>query len=181
LLAIAVDRMRQSGEGSFDDLREQLLELQKIIVSLSHELHATPLRHLGLSRAVRGYCSEMASIHAVDVNVSESGDLEGIASDVALCLFRVLQESLRNAIRHSGVRHFAVELSGEPDAVSLGVRDEGSGFDAGALTSGLGLISMRERLKLVNGELAVASRNGSTVVCARVPRTRVTGDGPALR
>jgi PAS domain S-box-containing protein len=172
LLSVALDRLFQSGVGSYEDVREQLIGLQTVVQSLSHELHATPLRHLGLSRAVRGYCAEIASAHAVDVSVHESGDLDAIGPDVSLCLFRVLQESLRNAIRHTGGRQFAVELSGEPHAVWLNVRDYGAGFDPSASTSvGLGLISMRERLKLVNGELTIDSGIGGTLVRARVPRT----------
>lgn len=175
LVLIALDRQVQSGLGSYDDVRRQLLAVQKVIQDLSHELHATPLRHLGLARAVRGYCTEIASIHDVDVSVHESGDLDTVGPDVSLCLFRVLQESLRNAIRHSGVRQFAVELSGEPRTVALSVCDGGAGFNPNALTSsGLGLISMRERLKLVNGELTIDSGGGGTVVRARVPRTGVS-------
>jgi signal transduction histidine kinase len=173
MLSIALDRHFQSGVGGYEDLRGQLIAAQNVIQSLSHELHATPLRHLGLSRAVRGYCAEAVSIHDVDVSFHESGDLNAVRPDVSLCLFRVLQESLRNAVRHSGVRQFAVELSGEPDAVSLSVRDGGAGFDpATALTShGLGLVSMQERLNLVNGKLTIDSGAGcGTLIRARVPR-----------
>jgi PAS domain S-box-containing protein len=173
LLSIALDRLIQSEEGSYEELRGQLAAVQTVVHSLSHELHATPLRHLGLARAVRGYCAEVATRHDVEVSVQESGELEAVSPDVSLCVFRVLQESLRNAVRHSGVRQFVVELSGESDAVSVSVRDGGVGFDAAAALSrgSLGLASMQERLKLVNGELTIDSGAGrGTLIRARAPR-----------
>ena len=172
LLSIALDRHFKSGIGSYEKLRAQLAEVQNLIGALSHELHATPLRLLGLARAVRGYCAEIASSHDVHVSVRESGDVDGLGPDVSLCLFRVVQESLRNAVRHSGVREFAVELTGEPDAVSLVVLDEGVGFDyaAAIASSGLGVVSMQERLKLVHGDLTIHTKPGhGTRVHARVP------------
>ena len=173
MLSISLDRHFQSGEGSYADLQAQLTAVQHAIHSLSHELHATPLRHLGLVRAVQGYCAEVASLHHVEVDLHQSGELDAVSPDTSLCLFRVLQESLRNAVRHSGVCRFVVELSGEPAAVSLSVRDGGSGFDPAAAVSsgGLGLASMQERLKLVNGELLIDSgAGGGTFIRARVPR-----------
>jgi signal transduction histidine kinase len=173
LLSIALDRHFKSGIGSYDDLRTQLAEVQHLIGALAHELHATPLLHLGLAGAVRGYCAEVASSHDVHVSVHESGDVDGLGPDVSLCLFRVVQESLRNAVRHSGVREFAVELTGEPDAVSVVVRDEGIGFDYGTAiaSSGLGVLSMHERVKLVHGELTIDTKLGHGArIQARVSR-----------
>ena len=173
LLSIALDRYFKSGIGSHDDLRSQLAGVQDVIGSLSHELHATPLRHLSLARAVRGYCDEVASLHDVDVEVHESGEVDGLGADVSLCLFRVVQEALRNAVRHSGAREFGVKLSGDADAVSLEVRDGGVGFDyaSAVASSGLGVVSMQERLKLVHGELTVDTKAGhGTRIRARVPR-----------
>ena len=172
LLSMALDRHFRSGIGSYEDLRQQLAEVQRLIGAISHELHATPLRHLGLAKAVRGHCEEVASFHGVRVSVHESGDVDGLEPDVSLCLFRVAQEALRNAVRHSGAREFGVELTGEPDAVSLVVRDEGVGFDyAKAIAgSGLGVVSMQERLKLVHGELTIDTKLGhGTRIEARVP------------
>jgi len=173
LLSIALDRHFKSGIGSYEGLRQQLAEVQHVVEALSHELHATPLRHLSLASAVHGYCAEVASFHDVHVNMHESGDVDGLGPEVSLCLFRVAQESLRNAVRHSGVREFAVELAGDADAVSLVVRDEGVGFDyaAAIASSGLGVVSMQERLKLVHGELKIDTQVGhGTSIHARVPR-----------
>ena len=95
--------------------------------------------------------------------------------DVSLCLFRVLQEALHNAVRHSRVRHFDVHLLGTGDAVHLTIRDEGVGFDVDAASRGLGLglTSMRERLRLVGGELFIESQSTrGTTVLARAPVRR---------
>ena len=94
---------------------------------------------------------------------------------MSLCLFRVLQEALHNAVRHSQVRHFDVHLRGTGDAVDLTVRDEGVGFDVDAANRGLGLglTSMKERLKLVGGELFIESQSTrGTTVLARAPVRR---------
>jgi signal transduction histidine kinase len=96
----------------------------------------------------------------------------GIPSDVSLCVFRVLQEALHNAVRHSGVRHFDVHLRGSESAIHLTVRDEGVGFDVHAASRGrgLGLTSMNERLKLVGGELFIDSQSArGTSVRVSIP------------
>jgi signal transduction histidine kinase len=87
-------------------------------------------------------------------------------------LFRVLQEALHNAAKHSGVRQFNVQLWGSPDAIHLAVTDHGAGFDRGAakMGRGLGLVSMEERLKLVGGQLSIVSQlQRGTTIHARVP------------
>jgi signal transduction histidine kinase len=98
-----------------------------------------------------------------------------VPPDVSLCLFRVLQEALHNGVRHSEAGHFDVHLRGTGDAVHLTIRDEGVGFDVDTTSPGLGLglTSMKERLKLVGGELVIESQSkrGTTVV-ARAPLQR---------
>jgi signal transduction histidine kinase len=95
-----------------------------------------------------------------------------MSPETALCLFRVLQEALQNAVKHSGERRFTVELRGAPDEIRLTVSDTGVGFDLKAAMSdrGLGLISMLERLHLLKGELSIESKpNFGTTVRACVP------------
>jgi signal transduction histidine kinase len=92
--------------------------------------------------------------------------------DVSLCLFRVLQEALHNATKHSGVKRFDVQLWGMSGDVHLTISDPGSGFDTEAAMTGrgLGITSMQERLKLVNGELTITSQSKrGTMIHARVP------------
>jgi signal transduction histidine kinase len=103
----------------------------------------------------------------------ENADMPStIPKEVSLCLFRVMQEALQNAVKHSGVLNFKVELSGTPDSVEMRVADTGRGFEEQDAVSrrGLGLISMRERLQIVHGELMVHSKPGvGTTIYARVP------------
>jgi signal transduction histidine kinase len=92
--------------------------------------------------------------------------------EVSLCLFRVLQEALQNAIKYSGVRLFRVNLNGTPDGVELTVSDDGRGFDEHEEISrqGLGLISMHERVHMVHGVLDIKTHpGGGTAISARVP------------
>ena len=95
-----------------------------------------------------------------------------LPSEVSLALFRVLQEALQNAVKHSGVRHFEVKLRGAPDGVHLTVHDAGIGFDPEAVVDnrGLGLISMQERVNLVKGTFSIDSRPGrGTTIHVRLP------------
>jgi signal transduction histidine kinase len=95
-----------------------------------------------------------------------------VRQDVALCLFRVAQEALQNAVRHSAATHVAVSIESTPTFLTLTVRDGGCGFDPESVAQdrGLGLVSMRERLKLVAGELTIDSTpTGGTTILARVP------------
>ena len=95
-----------------------------------------------------------------------------LPSDISLCLFRVLQEALHNSAKHSGVRHFEVQLWGGQDEMHLVVSDSGNGFDLEAARTGrgLGLISMEERLKLVDGELSIETQpRRGTRIHARAP------------
>jgi signal transduction histidine kinase len=110
----------------------------------------------------------------VEVQFSHSGIPRSVPKEISLCVFRVLQEALQNAVKHSGVRSFTVDLHGTEEAIELTVSDVGRGFDEqDAFTrNGLGLVSMRERLQLVHGELSVKSKTGAgTTIRAWVPLT----------
>src|SRR5262249_34970307 len=91
---------------------------------------------------------------------------------VGLPLFRVLQEALNNAIKHSGVKRIEIQLHEEPSEIHLIVSDSGRGFDVEAVNQGkgLGLNSMRERVRLVNGTISIESKPmGGTTIHVRVP------------
>jgi signal transduction histidine kinase len=95
-----------------------------------------------------------------------------VPNDVSLCLFRVLQEALHNAVKYSGVERFAVQLNGTSDEIHLTVLDSGTGFDPEAAINGrgLGLISMQERVSLVKGTISIASKlMCGTEISVRVP------------
>ena len=151
---------------------EQAADLAHGIQVIAHDLHSAKLEFLGLASAAAALCRELEKRHDVEIEFIHESVPAQLPTDVALCLFRVLQESLNNAIRHSGVHDFEVSLRGSPAEVRLEVADRGAGFDPGlpGRNRGLGLISMKERLTLVHGEIQITSRVGAgTTVRARVP------------
>ena len=176
LLAVALDREIQSNQPSTETPREEvkrhIREIADDVQALSHRMHSSKLEYLGLATAAKSFCRELCEKSKVEVVFRHSDIPTSLPKEVSLCVFRVLQEALQNAVKHSGVGSFSVDLHGSPDAVELKVADNGTGFDEReAFTRhGLGLISMRERLQMVNGELEVKSRpGGGTTIYARVP------------
>jgi len=154
------------------DVRERLGHLGKDVQALSHRLHSSKLDYLGLAPAARSLCREISEQHKVDINFSEAGIPRSLPRQISISLFRVLQEALQNAIKYSGARHFTVEIRARSGTIELVVRDRGVGFDPQAAMKhqGLGLISMRERMQSVNGELSIDSQPGKgTTVKAGVP------------
>jgi PAS domain S-box-containing protein len=151
----------------------QVGELSSDVQALSHRLHSSKLDLIGLTAAAAGFCKELADQQGVDVDFHSENIPTALPAAISLCLFRVLQEALLNAVKHSGSRHFRVSLAGRINDVDLTVQDSGIGFDPQAAVRGrgLGLVSMRERLKLVNGQLFIHSElQRGTTLHARVPR-----------
>ena len=149
------------------ELQKQACEIAADIQILSRDLHTTKLDFLSPVVAMRSLCHDMGEQTKVKIDF-ETQDLPSpLPPDVSLCLFRVLQEALRNAIKHSGAQHVEVGLWGTPDEIHLSVSDRGVGFDtqAAKVGRGLGLVSMEERLKQVKGTLSIESQlnRGTTV------------------
>jgi PAS domain S-box-containing protein len=163
---------RVSATKNLEDIRQHCCEIAEDVQSLSHQLHSSKLDYLGIVAAIEGFCREVAKQHNVTVDFAESIFPQCMAKDVSLCLFRVAQESLHNAIKYSGTDQFKVHLSATADQVRLEVTDAGAGFDLEETKKnrGLGLVSMQERVHLVHGRLAVESKPGmGTKVIAAVP------------
>jgi signal transduction histidine kinase len=164
---LPAEPLRRIGE-----LRNQSSDIAGDVQSLSRALHSSKLEYLGIAVAMRALCHEFSDQQNVEVVFAHDEDPRTLPQEISLCLFRVLQEALQNAIKHSGVRHFDAELRYASDAIDLTVRDSGSGFDVqqAMKTRGLGLISMAERVKLVDGQLSIDSQpNRGTTIHARVP------------
>src|SRR5271169_34951 len=156
-------------------LQMRTTEIASDVQSLSHELHSSKLEYLGIAAAMTAFCREVSDQQNVEVVFAHDEVPRTLPQEISLCLFRVLQEALQNALKHSGVRRFDVELRNSSNEIQLTVRDSGSGFDAEAAlkTHGLGLISMAERVKLVGGRLSVDSQpHRGTTIRASVPLSK---------
>jgi signal transduction histidine kinase len=156
---------------SMQELRKRTAEIATEIHNLSHRLHSSKLEMLGLAAAIRGHCQELLA-QGVHVHVHDENVPALLSHDVELCLFRIVQEGLNNVVKHSGVREAHVTLRASKDVLVLSVADMGRGFDetGAAIEKGLGLASMRERLRLIEGEFTIRSEPGQgTTIIARVP------------
>lgn len=178
LLAVELDQWTQEAplEGHISmHLREAHRSIMDICTdaeALSRRLHSSKLDLLGLEAAARSFCKELSHRARVEVTFSLSELPTVLPKEVSLCLFRVMQEALQNAVKYSCARRFTVDMRGAPDSIELTVADDGVGFDeSGVLAqSGLGLVSMKERLKMVHGEFQIRSQRGrGTTIFARVP------------
>ena len=140
-------------------ISEVAAEVSSSIRDLSEQLHPSMLDILGLVPSVRSLCGEFSDQHNLQVHFVHDGIPEHVPTDVALCLFRITQEALRNVVKHSGAATAQVELSGQGDQIELCISDSGAGFrpESANAASGLGLTSMQERLRSVGGQLSVES------------------------
>jgi PAS domain S-box-containing protein len=157
---------------SSGNLRKQVEDLANDVQALSHQLHSPKLDYLGLAAAAAGFCKELSDRQRVEIEFHSENIPKELPKEISLCLFRVLQEALQNAIKHSGSRQFQVSLKDGTNEIELTVRDSGIGFetDEAIKGPGLGLTSMQERLKLVNGQLSIDSKpQRGTTIQARVP------------
>lgn len=165
------------------NLREEITTLASHVSGISHRLHSSRLDLLGLAAAAGTFCKEVSSRSDVIVEFTHENVPTTLSSDIAINLFRVLQEALSNAVKHSGASRCDVSLRATHDQLQLVVCDQGKGFDteAALATSGLGLVSMQERLRLVNGSVALESKPGAgTTVRATVPLAPNGTDAPNM-
>lgn len=187
LLTMAIDILHGKLPEVTADAAVQIDELSKLsnevtsdVHAISHRLHSSKLEYMGLIPAIRSFCREFAEQQKLKIEFAHD-DLPGkLPDDMSLCFYRILQEALHNAAKHSQARRFDVELRKTPIDIWLTVSDSGIGFDPKAATSmqGLGFVSMRERVKLVNGTIAIESKPmGGTTVRVRVPFHTEKGQG----
>lgn len=153
-------------------LQEQTLRASNEARRLSHGLHSSIIEDFGLSIALEEFCEEFARAQGVQVTFEGLVDDSQLDTAGATCLYRVAQESLRNAVVHGHAAeiHVAVNLSAK--SIELRVRDNGTGFSTGdgRPKSGLGIVSMRERVRLLGGTLTLSSQPGAgTEIAASVP------------
>ena len=181
-LGLAISRLKLKLPASREEIVTELGELGRPINDLtsqirrlSHQLHPAVLEHLGLVAALESLVKEFGDEEQVDVSFSSRVGNEKLPFDVSVCLYRVALEALRNVSRHSGARSASISLAEDGDSLTLEVSDSGRGFDleGARLGSGLGLVSVEERVRLLGGDLKVSSQPGSgTTLVARVPLAR---------
>ena len=179
LLSIELEGVQQNVPDAASELRTRIGTLQNEATQitndvqlLSHELHSSKLEYLGIVGATKNFCKEFSERQKVEIDFQSHDLPAGLPRELSLSLFRVLQEALRNATKHSGVKRFEVRLWGSTGEIHLTVSDLGAGFDTEAAmkSTGLGLTSMQERLRLVGGELSINSqpKGGTTIHACRL-------------
>jgi PAS domain S-box-containing protein len=178
LLAANLERLQHNLPSSkakiMQDIAEagkQVQDLASDVQALSHHLHSSRLEYLGLAVAAAGFCREVSNRQGVEIDFHSDNLPMDLPKEASICLYRVLQEAIQNATKHSGSRYFEVSLSGGLSEIKLTVRDSGIGFDPQDAMKGrgLGLTSIRERLKLMNGDLSIDSQpQRGTTIQARI-------------
>ena len=153
-------------------LSKDVSQISQAIQSVSHQLHSAQLEYLGIVAAMNSFCREFAERQSVAVAFTHGEIPKIVESDVSLSLFRVMQEALNNAAKHSNAREFEVNLGCSEDQLDLTISDRGVGFDteAAAKKGRLGLVSMRERVRMVRGTISIDSKPmAGTTIHVKVP------------
>lgn len=180
LVGIGISSLKQSrgsvqdpaNQHALSELEERTQELFDDVRRLSHDLHPTSLRVLGLGPALSAYIVEMERTQGVRITYQGSGDLTRLDPEVSVCLFRIAQEAVRNGVTHGRARQFTVTVTRAENQVEMVVTDDGQGFDLDAVRErgGLGLVSMEERAHAVGGTIEIVTAVGrGTTVRVRCP------------
>jgi PAS domain S-box-containing protein len=179
MVSVRLGYLKQSPPASAAYLEQEIGEVTKAIAdlvtdlqALSHDLHPPRLELLGLEAATAGFCEELSKRHGVAIDVHCENIPQALPREISLCLYRVLQEALQNVVKHSVSRQAHVFLSGRTNTINLTVKDSGAGFHPHEAMRGpgLGLTSMKERLKVIGGQLSIDSQPGrGTMIHAIAP------------
>jgi signal transduction histidine kinase len=178
LAVLAIDASRSEhaldsgGSRVMRSMREGLIRLSEDVHALSYRLHPSMLADLGLAEALRIECDQFALLETIEVDVKTGGIPNVLPSAVALCLFRVVQEALRNVARHARANVVQIHIRRRGHELELVVRDDGAGFDSTSSRSRayLGLASMAQRVHLLQGEFRIESSPGrGTMIIVRLP------------
>ena len=174
MLALELEQLRDDPSDASEPCAgtpKQTVEISNDVQALSHELHSSKLEYLGVVAGMKSWCKEFAERQKMEIDFS-TDVAHPLPLEIGLCLFRVLQEALHNAVKHSGVKQVDVQLAESSNELLLTISDSGVGFDVEAAKQGrgLGLTSMQERVRLVNGTITIESKlGGGTTIHVCVP------------
>ncbi len=181
LLSLTLGRLGRQLPGSTDEFRRRTDELLTSVQAISadinriaYQLHPFKLDTLGLVASLSGLCNEISIHQVLRVEFTHCNVPDSLPKDVALCLFRIAQEALSNVIKHSIAEEARLELISSPQTIRMRIADAGVGFDIETVKkkSGLGLISMQERLRLVGGDITIRSQPlRGTFIDVQIPLT----------
>lgn len=178
LAVITLDQLRESlplqpeVHSKIDEIQTIISDASTEIRALSHDLHPTRLEIIGLVPAMKGICREFSERFQIGITCNCQDVPAELPKELSFCLFRVLQEALHNAVKHSGAKQIWVSLRATATDIHLIVRDSGVGFDVrtASVGRGLGLTSMRERVRLEHGTVVMKSKPGAgTIIHACIP------------
>jgi signal transduction histidine kinase len=174
MLAVELERLPENPSevsNHVQELRKEIIEISNDVQALSHELHSSKLEYLGVVAGIKSWCKEFGERQRMEIDFKDEVS-STLPLEVGLSLFRVIQEALHNAQKHSDVKRIEVQLREDSGEIHLVVSDLGRGFDLETAMQGrgLGLTSMQERVRLVNGTIAIESKpRHGTSVHVRVP------------
>ena len=162
---------RQSAAARVREISNRANEIASDIHRLSHQLHPAKLGAIGLVASLEALCRDASNQHQIAVEFTHGDEPIGVGADVALCLYRITQEALHNVTRHSGATRAVVRIARDQDELTLQIADQGIGFMArDSERGGLGLVSMRERVSFIGGQIVIHSAPGQgTHIGVRVP------------
>jgi signal transduction histidine kinase len=169
-LACKLPTSKMEEHNAISNLRHEIEETADGLHQLSHQLHSSTLQSLGLTGGLRGLCGTVSQQHHIPVNL-HADEIGNLSSELNLCLFRIAQEALNNAVKHARASEITVRLIQGAGELYLDVGDNGEGFNTAAQTSGLGLVGMQERLRMVRGELIINSTPGHGTVVHAIVKT----------
>jgi signal transduction histidine kinase len=174
MLAVELEQLQDNPSevrSRVQQLRKGITEISYDVQVLSRDLHSAQLEYLGVVAGMKSWCREFGERQGLQIDFRHEVR-SSVTTEIGLCLFRVLQEALHNAAKHSGVKQIEVQLHEESGEIHLIIKDLGEGFDIEAARQGpgLGLTSMQERVRLANGTIDIQSKPmGGTTIAVRVP------------
>jgi signal transduction histidine kinase len=174
LTSVTLDGLiQESGESlkpALTDLSSQLSAISDTAREISHGLYPTHLEYLGLAKALKRLCDECRSGKNISIHLTMGNLPDQLRPSISLSLYRVAQETMHNIITHSQAKNVQVELGADDTQISLRIIDDGVGFDPSHKEAGLGLESMRHRVRAVGGFIDISSSpNSGTRIEVQVP------------